>query len=117
MKILKQEVKTFYDIALDPVDFFLIVDKCLKDREAEHIRSYRHPNAFKWCEGSQREDELSEDFAERVMKEMHGNADKDTLDYIAHDLGFDGWHNSGYYVQGKHKYVMIVYNEGDTLNA
>lgn len=94
MKILSQEVKTFYTIEIDRQTLYDIAEKFTKDETA----SILYKRAFT-------------DFANS------GNINEgDTCSYIAKALGFDGWQTAGVYYVERRVYKMVVFNYGDRIN-
>ena len=114
MKTLQSTVKTIYNIELDMADFALILERFHKDKSLGRSVTVVYPLAFEWLEKTYAD--VSEGWAEAVVKNMQRNAHGDTYKLIAEYLGFDGYENSGYYNETKRIYRMSVYNNGDTLN-
>jgi hypothetical protein len=115
MKITETKVKTLYTIKLDLADFALILEHFHSDRENCDPILCVCKTAFDWLAHTSAD--VSESRAETVIQQLYSDAKADTYTYIAKTLGFDGWENAGYYDGKKKIYTMVVYNNGDTLNA
>ena len=109
MTIIKTEVKTFTNIALNFKDFVEIIN-AFKDNENNTIF---HPKAFDFADLN----DMTVGNIRNIMQKFQFKSNKDTLDFIARHFGFDGWHNAGRYDEQKGKYLMVVYSYGDTLNG
>jgi hypothetical protein len=115
MKITETKVKTLYTIKLDTADFAILLEQFHDDKENECVALTEYPKAFDFYTTTR--ENVREEVAAAVMNQMFSRANGDTYNYIARTLGFDGWENAGYYNKIKRIYTMVVYNNGDTLNA
>ena len=98
MKILKQEVKTNYNISFDLSEFLQICHDYMTS-----MNKHRHPRAFENLDIS---DEIKVKEVEAFFKEMFVVGNGDLFALIAEHFGFDGWSHAGYYNKAKNKEVV-----------
>lgn len=108
MKITTTEVKTFYSISIEFKDWVNAIEN-YKAKEAPKIC---HPRAF---ETFNIEDTTMGNLR-NGFRRIDPIGNKDTFEYLARFLGFDGWQNAGIFNERTQTHNMVVYNRGDTVN-
>lgn len=104
MEILKQEVKTIYDIEFTESDFL----KAFEEWVIHPLKDCYYDDAFDTKDCS------SLDVAKLFTK---FSLDCKTLQFIAKEFfGFDGIENYGFYSEKKKTRLLVVYNYGDDIN-
>ena len=109
MKVVSQEVKTFYKIEFDAADFANAVERYNGSEVLETV--YRR--AFEGFDINTN----SEDSCVTAMRRMSISGNGDTAGYLAEFFGYDGWQNAGTFNERKKVYAMIVFNYGDCVNG
>lgn len=108
MKVIKQEVKTFYKIALTIKDIVELFEEYPTKESNEII----YPNAFEKIDTK----DTTMGNLRIVLKNFSQLSNRHTLNYVANHFGFDGWDNAGHFHEASQTYRMIVYTEGDTMD-
>lgn len=103
MKIIKQEVRTKYNIEVSFKDFIDAKEAWVKDNALQIL----YPKAFD-------NEEMTMGLLSNEFKQFNTHGHRAAL--LAEYLGFDGWENAGLYKESKKAIVMCVYNNGDCIN-
>lgn len=103
MKIIKQEVRTKYNIEVSFKDFTDAKVAWMKDDTLQILYAKAFDNSDTTM-GT-----LNKEFSEFPQSGARAGL-------IAKCLGFDGWENAGYYDKRKNVISMVVYNNGDCIN-
>lgn len=114
MTITKIETKTFYSVEIS-----------LTEMMQMHV-DYRNGETAKICypkaylQGNNNitfADDLSlDDYRKYLDSWLLNPPHGETYDYIAHQLGYDGWSYGGRYNKIRNCYQMTLYNYGNHIN-
>ena len=110
MKIIKQEVKTTFNIEIGVADFLKVISKFLSSEAMQAV----YPNAWS---GIDIHVDLTEDNVLWIMRETARYGNGDTYSVIARLLGFDGWSNAMRSSKKGGFFEMSVYIHGDAINS
>lgn len=111
MKIVVQEVKTFYTIELTASD----VQEAMSyfyNSTAKHM----YPRAFEWLIlDTDPATWPIEKITEIIERTFFTASNADTHSLLADFFGFDGWSHAGRWNRNKKVYEMTAYNRGEHL--